>query len=82
MSVNTRGTNFIEKDKTILIGIVDKYKNVVECKKPDGKTNCDKKEICKAIVKEFNAISESRRTAHQLQIQWKNTKAEVKKKYI
>ena len=66
MSANMRGTNFTEKDETILFGIVDKYKNVVECKRTDGKTNLDKKEIWKTIVQEFNAISQSRRTANQL----------------
>ncbi|KAI4455713.1 myb/sant-like dna-binding domain [Holotrichia oblita] len=52
-----RSTNFSFKEEHLLISLVKKYKNDVECKRSDTNTSQIKKQEWKKIEEEFNASS-------------------------
>lgn len=77
-----RSTNFSEQEKSSLINIIAKYKDVIENKKTDGVTNHEKNQTWDRITQEFNAstFSNVRRSKEVLKRFYENKKKEIRKK--
>lgn len=66
-----------EEQKSVLIKIIKKHKNVIENKKTDYVTNIEKKRAWKAVTQEFNAQTTIPRSEQQIKTCFNN----IKKKY-
>ncbi|XP_050509400.1 uncharacterized protein LOC126886483 [Diabrotica virgifera virgifera] len=77
----SRGPNYSEREKQVLISIVYKYKDVIENKKTDGVTILQKEKTWKKIETEFNARSPGliNRSADSLKKYYDNRKKELRK---
>ncbi|XP_050516283.1 uncharacterized protein LOC126891144 [Diabrotica virgifera virgifera] len=77
----SRGPNYSEREKQVLISIVYKYKDVIENKKTDGVTILQKEKTWKKIETEFNASSPGliNRSADSLKKYYDNRKKELRK---
>lgn len=79
-SEKKRSANFSVKEETLLVSLVKKYKNILECKMSDTNTNQQKTSCWIKIEKEFNAVSgESFRSEKVLRKKYDNIKKRVKK---
>lgn len=75
-----RSKNFKDSEVTLLLDLVDKYKNVLECKKTDHMSLKDKEKIWVVIEEEFNKISRIfNRDAKTLKKKYENLKKISKK---
>lgn len=75
-----RGTNFSVFEKELLIELVTKYKEIIECKKTNGMTIKEKDDTWEKIGLEFNCNAHvTPRTAKQLRQFYKNMKRSAKK---
>lgn len=54
---NSRCSNFTYEEEQLLISLVEKYKNIVECKKSNSITWKEKEMGWNSIEKEFNSSS-------------------------
>ncbi|XP_018568414.1 uncharacterized protein LOC108908762 [Anoplophora glabripennis] len=78
---NKRSNNFSKNEERILLDIVYKHKEIIECKKTDTVMNRKKVEIWVGITKEFNAVSgETFRDAKTLKNKYENLKKRTKHK--
>ncbi|VEN37510.1 unnamed protein product [Callosobruchus maculatus] len=77
-----RACNFTEQEKSLIINLVAKYKDIIENKKTDGVTNLEKNKTWAKITLEFNAISpgNNNRSVEQLKRFYENKKKELRKK--
>ncbi|CAH1998891.1 unnamed protein product [Acanthoscelides obtectus] len=72
---------FSERDKLLLISLVDSYKHILENKKTDA-TNVEKKNgAWKEITDLYNANDVCPRTDKQLRKLWENLKQRNEKKF-
>lgn len=77
-----RSTNFTTKEDNILLSLVKKYRNEVECKKTDCNANKIKASAWLKIEEEFNMIGgEPYRDCKILRTKYENLKKRTKKKY-
>uniref|UniRef100_A0A6P7H9Y7 Myb/SANT-like DNA-binding domain-containing protein 3 n=1 Tax=Diabrotica virgifera virgifera TaxID=50390 RepID=A0A6P7H9Y7_DIAVI len=76
-----RVTNFSKNKETLLLDLVLKYKDLLECKKTDTTNNKMKWEVWMKLAKEFNSVSgETTRDVKVLQNKYENLKR-TKQKY-
>ncbi|KAJ8948828.1 hypothetical protein NQ318_013480 [Aromia moschata] len=76
----TRAANFNNEEEALLVSLVNKYKEKIECRKTDMMTNATKMETWKKIANEFNSSSEvSFRDAKILKNKYDNIKKRTKK---
>lgn len=76
-----RSNNFIDSEVDLLIELVDKYKETIECKKTDAVMWKEKEAAWNNIEKEFNILSgQFPRTVKNLKIKYDGLKKTVKKK--
>lgn len=76
-----RCNNFSDSETRVIIELVDKYKDIIECKKTDTEVNRKKIAIWKSIEKEFNSLSgQTFRDAKALRNKYENLKKRAKKK--
>lgn len=76
-----RGVNFKPEEKAILVGLISKYKDIVENKKTDGVTVREKDTTWTAILEQFNShINVTKRTTKQLKSFYDNFKRKAKRK--
>ena len=74
-----RSKNFSETEKNLLLNLVDKYKNSIECKRTDSKTLKQKSEAWVNLCEEFNFTSTyTKREVKNLQSFGKNLKTRAK----
>ena len=74
-----RSKNFTDTEKNLLLNLIDKYKNSVECKRTDSKTLKQKSEAWANLCEEFNSTSTyNKREVKKLQSFWKNLKTRAK----
>ncbi|CAG9773218.1 unnamed protein product [Ceutorhynchus assimilis] len=79
---NFRATNFSAREENVLINLVKKYKNAVECKKSDTDNNRIKAEAWQKIYTEFNNIlGDPHRTTKVLKNKYENIKKRAKQKF-
>ena len=57
MDAKLRSKNFTETEKETLIEVVNRYKDIIECKKTDGCSAPKKTTTWDKIAQEFNATS-------------------------
>ncbi|KAJ4435457.1 hypothetical protein ANN_18073 [Periplaneta americana] len=75
-----RGTNFSSFEKELLIELVNKYKEIIECKKTDGLKIKEKDETWDKLRDEYNSNgSVTSRTTKQLRQFYVNLKRSAKK---
>ncbi|CAH2003677.1 unnamed protein product [Acanthoscelides obtectus] len=55
MSAPKRTSNFSREEESLLIRLVNKYKDVIECRKTDAVTNSSTAKTWNMIAKEFNS---------------------------
>lgn len=80
MEKDNTGVRFTEREKAVVLDLVDEWKEVVEDKKTDYGTKTKKDDAWEAIAGVFNSSDGvSVRTAKQLRDWWKNSKARSKK---
>ncbi len=83
MEKDNAGVRFTEREKAIVLELVDEWKLIVEDKKTDYGTKTKKDDAWEAIAVVFNSSDgASLRTAKQLRDWWKNSKARSKKEVI
>ena len=72
---------FLHKKKKILIHIIEKYQDVIECKKTDKVSVQEREKVWDGIAQEFNDIllSEPMRTSRQLKMCYENLKRRIRK---
>lgn len=76
-----RSSNFSEDEKIIALGIIKKYKNILESKETGGNSWKEKEKCWDKIQKEFSSqSSNSYRTTDVLKRFYANTKRETRKK--
>ena len=74
-----RSKNFTDTEKNLLLNLVDKYKNSIECKRTYSKTLKQKREARADLCEEFNSTSTyTKREVKNLQSFWKNLKTRAK----
>ncbi|CAG9759613.1 unnamed protein product [Ceutorhynchus assimilis] len=79
---NFRATNFSAREENVLINLVRKYKNAIECKKSDTDNNRIKAEAWQKIYTEFNSIlGDPHRTAKVLKNKYENIKKRAEQKF-
>lgn len=77
-----RSTNFSSKEENILISLVKKFKDQIECKRSDTNTNKIKLNAWKRVTNEFNSISgENYRHLEVLRNKYDNLKKRSKQKF-
>ncbi|KAG5870837.1 hypothetical protein JTB14_033010 [Gonioctena quinquepunctata] len=82
MADTKRSAYFISKEKTILVCLVKKYKDILENKKTDNKINKNKVECWKQIESEFNNESgQISRDTLTLRKKYENLERRTKKKF-
>ncbi|PSN47505.1 hypothetical protein C0J52_02255 [Blattella germanica] len=76
-----RCTNFSSQEKNILIHIIEKYQDVIECKKTDKISVQEREKVWEGIAQEFNEIllAEPLRTSRQLKMCYENLKRRIRK---
>ncbi|XP_063899076.1 myb/SANT-like DNA-binding domain-containing protein 3 [Helicoverpa armigera] len=74
-----RSVNFTKEEISRLQILVDKYKNVLMCKKTDGSSTKQKDHAWHCIAKEFNAVGQVPRNMKQLKYKFENMKRSAKK---
>lgn len=77
----SRSANFTAEEKIICLNIINKYKNIVECKKTDATTWREKECAWKKIESEFNSQSPAGicRTVDNLKKYFENQKKATRK---
>jgi hypothetical protein len=71
-----------QREETLLVELVRKYKNKIECKKSDTNTNKIKVQAWIDLSKEYNAISgDTYRDAKVLRSKYENLKKRTKQKF-
>jgi hypothetical protein len=81
-ALKKRSTNFSAREETLLVELVRKYKNKIECKKSDTNTNKIKVQAWIDLSKEYNAISgDTYRDAKVLRSKYENLKKRTKQKF-
>lgn len=78
---NKRCPNFTDDDVKILVSLVKKYSDVIECKKSDTVTWQEKLKTWDAITKELFNITGVNRNAKSLREKYKNLKKVTRKKF-
>lgn len=77
-----RSNNFSVKEETLLVNLVKKYKNNIECKRTDANTNKIKSMAWTKLVEEFNMMNgEIRRDLKTMKNKYENIKKRTKQKY-
>ncbi|RVE42641.1 hypothetical protein evm_012727 [Chilo suppressalis] len=74
-----RSVNFCKEEVIRLQTLVEKYKNILMCKKTDGSSTKQKEYVWSSIEKEFNATGQIPRTMKQLKYKFENMKRSAKK---
>ncbi|KAK9694321.1 Myb/SANT-like DNA-binding domain [Popillia japonica] len=76
-----RSANFTERKKQVLLSIVNKYKHIIENKKPDIVSNNDKTTTWLNIAEEFNSQSPNfvTRSVQSLRKYYEHLKKSIKK---
>jgi Myb/SANT-like DNA-binding domain len=75
-----RAVNFLPSEHTLLVKLVDKYKNIVENKKTDAVSNDKKTSGWVKLTEEFNVLSGTYpRTLNNLKSKFDNIKRSTKK---
>lgn len=82
MSKKTRAPNFTKMEKMLLIALVSKHKDIVDCKRTDAVTWKQKEEAWKQITRSFNASGRTTgiRTFESLRKLYDNLKGVCKRK--
>lgn len=81
MADSKRSANFSEAETKLLLKLISKYSNIIECKKTDSATWRDKEEAWKKLTDEFNSIIGSTpRCTKNLKCKYDNVKKSAKKK--
>ena len=77
-----RSSNFSSNEKSHLINIIAKYKNIIENKETDKNTNFEKNSAWERVTTEFNATSPANiyRTKDSIKRFYENKKKELRKK--
>ncbi|CAH1981276.1 unnamed protein product [Acanthoscelides obtectus] len=81
MSAPKRTSNFSREEESLLIRLVNKYKDVIECRKTDAVTNSSKAKTWNMIAKEFNSGAVTYRDSKTLKNKYDNIKKRSKKKF-
>ncbi|XP_072384633.1 myb/SANT-like DNA-binding domain-containing protein 3 [Diabrotica undecimpunctata] len=76
-----RCNNFTANEIDVLVSLVEKFKEIVECKKTDTITNNGKEAEWRKIEMQFNSICGTGRTAKMLRSKWDSLKKSIKKEY-
>lgn len=76
-----RCTNFRYDEVELLVDLVEKHKEVVECKKTDAVSSNTKETEWQAIETKFNAECGTGRTSKMLRSKWDSLKKTTKKEY-
>ncbi|CAG9763569.1 unnamed protein product [Ceutorhynchus assimilis] len=71
-----RCNNFTSTETDILVGLVEDFEDILECKKTDTVTNSMKEAEWQKMESRFNALSGTARTAKMLRSKWKKIKKE------
>jgi hypothetical protein len=80
-ALKKRSTNFSAREETLLVELVRKYKNKIECKKSDTNTNKIKVQAWIDLSKGYNAISgDTYRDPKVLRSKYENLKKRTKQK--
>lgn len=76
-----RCSNFSSHEKNLLIHILEKYQETVECKKSDKASLQEKERVWQLVTQEFNELSMSKpeRTNRQLKMCYENLKRRIRK---
>lgn len=80
-STPIRSANFTGKEEMLLISIVKKYKDILECKLSNTNVNQKKTGCWLQIEKEFNAVNDKYRAEKILRKKYDNIKKRTKKKF-
>nr|CAH7748884.1 unnamed protein product [Callosobruchus chinensis] len=82
MESKKRATNFSANEESLLIELVKKYRNIIECKKSDTNALRRKTETWINVAKEFNSLSGVvYREANILRSKYENLKKRAKYKF-
>jgi len=83
MQENKRAPNFSKCEEQLLISLVEKYKNIIECKKSNVMTWKDKEKAWLQIENEFNSTNNSNafRSVKHLKEKYNNLKKDTKRKF-
>ncbi|KAL1493681.1 hypothetical protein ABEB36_009376 [Hypothenemus hampei] len=77
-----RTNNFTEAEVNVLVDLVKKYSDIIECKKSDTVTNADKASAWQKITNLFNSkFGNKHRDQKILKTKYDNLKKITKKKY-
>jgi hypothetical protein len=76
-----RCSNFSSQEKNILIHIIEKHQDIIECKKTDKVSVQEREKVWEGIAQEFNEIvlAEPVRTSRQLKMCYENLKRRIRK---
>lgn len=76
-----RCSNFSSQEKNILIHIIEKHQDIIECKKTDKVSVQEREKVWEGIAQEFNEIvlAEPIRTSRQLKMCYENLKRRIRK---
>lgn len=76
-----RCSNFSSQEKNILIHIIEKYQDIIECKKTDKVSVQEREKVWEGIAHEFNemVLAEPVRTSRQLKMCYENLKRRIRK---
>lgn len=76
-----RCSNFSSQEKNILIHIIEKYQDIIECKKTDKISVQEREKVWEGIAQEFNemVLAEPIRTSRQLKMCYENLKRRIRK---
>lgn len=83
MQEDKRAPNFSKCEEQLLISLVEKYKNIIECKKSNALTWKDKEKAWSKIESEFNSKNSGNafRSVKHLKEKYNNLKKETKRKF-
>ncbi|GFQ66141.1 hypothetical protein TNCT_432381 [Trichonephila clavata] len=73
-------SNFSVQEMELLFNLVEKYKQIINCKITNAVFNKKKKEVWNSLTTDFNAASLCKRSRQHLQNKFKNMKKESKKR--
>ncbi|KAJ8911548.1 hypothetical protein NQ315_012801 [Exocentrus adspersus] len=76
-----RAPNFSSSEEELLVSLVDKRKEVLECKKTDINASKLKEQAWQNLTAEFNANNSQPRDAQTLRRKYENIKKRTKKRY-
>lgn len=76
-----RSANFSESEISLLINLVEKYKDILECKRSNSVTWRQKEDTWQTLSKEFNSTLSLKepRSFKVLKSKWENIKKNTKK---